>query len=213
MAYIRRIILQYIHTSVKNGVFPSPRLLTYLYHLCYNQNIERDLSRVRADSGILPYMKRLHTVIRDEKNRLREAVARRDYLASLTLSRPMPRQVHNFLVAYFTMAKGDKIKAVQIARPDVVSLDEQQKIAASLMRHKDVRQVLKTYAVRAADRVETLAETARSEKVRLDANLGILDRAGYAVPKEQHTNNTLIIQIPEAIARKNGIAPTVVGGE
>lgn len=111
------------------------------------------------------------------------------------------------------MAKGDKLKAVQITRPDVVSIEEQQKIAASLMRNRDVRDVLKTYAVKAVDRVEMLAETACSEKVRLDANLGILDRAGYAPPKEQHTSNTLIIQIPEAIARKNGIVPTAIAGE
>ncbi|MHB8674631.1 MAG: hypothetical protein ACYDAK_13270 [Candidatus Limnocylindrales bacterium] len=123
------------------------------------------------------------------------------------MHKPMPLQTRAFLYNLLTMTKGNPREAVQLMVPQV-SVEEADKIATRFMKSKDVRQVLKTYAARAVDRVELLAEGARSEKVRLDANIAILDRAGFAVPKEQHTSNTLVIQIPEAIARKNGIAAT-----
>ena len=124
------------------------------------------------------------------------------------MHKPMALHKSAFLHNLLVMTKGDPVKAVQVMTPSV-SIEEADRMARKLMKDKDVRQVLKSYAVRAVDRVELLAEGARSEKVRLDANIAILDRAGFAVPKEQHTNNTLIIQIPEAIARKNGIVEGV----
>ncbi len=86
-------------------------------------------------------------------------------------------------------------------------------IARRLLKDRDIRAVMKIYAIKSVQRVEDLAETASSEKVRLDANLAILDRAGFAVPKEQHTTNNLIIQIPEALAKKNRIQATPMHAE
>ena len=124
------------------------------------------------------------------------------------IHRPMNALAKRFVVDLTTMTEGDTIQAVQ-SQFKGVSLEQADKIAKKLLKMKDVRQALAHYAIGATHRLYLLSIEARSEKVKLDANLGILDRAGYTPPKEQHTHNTLVIQIPEAIARKNGITETI----
>jgi hypothetical protein len=51
--------------------------------------------------------------------------------------------------------------------------------AVRMMKRADVQQMLRDAAQGAAKRIEDLSIEAESEKVRLDANRDILDRAGY----------------------------------
>lgn len=65
---------------------------------------------------------------------------------------------------------------------------------SNLMALRSVKDKLQEYATRAVDRVEHLAEGARSEYVQLEANKDILDRAGFS-SKGQVADRTLIINI------------------
>lgn len=68
-------------------------------------------------------------------------------------------------------------------------------------------------ALRVTESLEPIVNSLirQAKKGNTRAAKELFDRAGYVIPKEQHnTMNNLIIQIPEVLARKNGIVATPV---
>lgn len=68
-------------------------------------------------------------------------------------------------------------------------------IASENIRKPNVRAQIESYAKRAAERVEALAESAKSEYVKLQANVDILDRAGLAPQEEKVQQQNIVIMI------------------
>lgn len=83
-------------------------------------------------------------------------------------------------------------------------------IGHRLLKDVNVKAELEKYAQRSVQRVERLADEARSEHVQLLANQDILDRAGYKAPSEGEGNRTLIINITGETASRYQLLPTIL---
>lgn len=68
-------------------------------------------------------------------------------------------------------------------------------MGAEVLAIPSVRAQIEGYAKRAAERVEALAESAKSEYVKLQANVDILDRAGLAPQEEKVQPQNIVIMI------------------
>jgi cytidylate kinase len=76
------------------------------------------------------------------------------------------------------MDKEGQTSAAAKTWPKITHASAQVK-ATRMMKREDVQRMLQNAAQGAADRIEKLSMYAESEKVQLDANRDILDRAGY----------------------------------
>lgn len=140
--------------------------------------------------------------------------SRKTYVAELgnvknPLVKPIEKDVALFIDEY--IRTGNATKSVQkLFAPE--SVYQTSSMVAKLLKNRDVRDVVKLYAHRAVHRVEDLAETARSEKVRLEANQDILNRAGILPPvAPPPPTQALVIVLPTAVAEKNNINATSHG--
>ena len=94
------------------------------------------------------------------------------------------------------------------AFPELVSNPEYASTKASrMMRQKKVRRMLEDESEGAVSRIAELSKKARNEKVKLDANRDLLDRAGFkAVDKVQtqslHVEARVDLSDPRAKALK-----------
>ena len=127
-------------------------------------------------------------------------------------------QKHDMLVEtvleYFNNG-GDMKKAIR-DKYFLIPVQNTDVFAKKLANNKDIKAIAKIYASRALHRVEFMAQTARSEKVRLDANITLLDRSPdtkISRDEKAGSNNVLVIQLAGVLAEKNGITagtPNVV---
>lgn len=74
-----------------------------------------------------------------------------------------------------------------------------------MLSNVKVQEYLAQIASNAVQRVEKLADGAKSEHVKLLANQDILDRAGFSPKKESEGNKTLIINITGETAARYGL--------
>jgi phage terminase small subunit len=77
--------------------------------------------------------------------------------------------------------------------PDVAGV-----IASENLGKPKVRELIDGYAARATTNIQTLAETAENESVRLNANKDQLDRAGYK-PVERTMSVSVEVEAPKEI--------------
>lgn len=68
-------------------------------------------------------------------------------------------------------------------------------VASENLTKPNVRALIESFSKRAAERVEALAEGAKSEYVKLQANQDILDRAGLAAVEEKVAPQNIMILI------------------
>ena len=138
---------------------------------------------------------------------------RENYLAKLgdvtkPKHRPIDNDVKKFIEEY--IKTGNATQSIMT----VYQMDTRAAAAQAvqkMLRNSDVRDVVKLYAHRAVHRIERLAEGARSEKVRLEANQDIMDRAGVLPPvAAPAAPQALVIVLPQAVADKNKISATPV---
>ena len=103
---------------------------------------------------------------------------------------------------------GNATQAVVEAKYKVANRDIAASLASENLRKPQVKasvyEMLEKYAPRSARRIEKLANGARSEYVKLEANRDILDRAGYKAV-EKFENTSVIIHLSPSIARKRNI--------
>lgn len=68
-------------------------------------------------------------------------------------------------------------------------------VGSEVLSTPNVRKLIESYAANAAKRVEALAESAKSEYVKLSANQDILDRAGLQPIEEKVAQQNIVIMI------------------
>ena len=96
-------------------------------------------------------------------------------------------------------------KAVMKAFPHITNLNTANIKGGRMMRQEKIREMLDDASEGAVTRVVSLSKHARNEKVKLDANKDILDRAGYKavdVSKSINLDIKMDISDPKAKAIK-----------
>lgn len=100
---------------------------------------------------------------------------------------------------------GNATKAVQALGRKHKSRAVAGQTGYRMLKNVDVQKYLAKIAGNAVQRVESLADKAKSEHVKLLANQDILDRAGFSPKKESEGNKTLIINITGETAARYGL--------
>lgn len=108
------------------------------------------------------------------------------------MSRSATIKQRKFAAEYVKTGNGRK---AALAVYDTKSDNTAGALASENLTKPNVRALIESYAKRAAERVEALAEGAKSEYVKLQANVDILDRAGLAPIEEKMAPQNIVIMI------------------
>ncbi len=90
---------------------------------------------------------------------------------------------------------------------NVKNLRTATSVASEVLAKPDVRAIIDSYAAKSAERIEQLADGARSEYVKLEANKDILDRAGYKAI-ERTENISIHVELSGTLASKRKLEIT-----
>lgn len=110
------------------------------------------------------------------------------------MARTATKKQRGFAKSYVETGNGSKSA---LAHYDTKDPDVAKVIASENLTKPNVRDLIEGYARKATKNIQTLAENAEKEEVRLKANIDQLDRAGYK-PTEKTVNiNVEVEALPE----------------
>ena len=110
------------------------------------------------------------------------------------MARTATKKQRKFAKEYVESGNGlqSALKVYDTKSPNVAA-----NIASENLTKPNVRELIDGYAAKAIQGIQTLAETAENESVRLKANIDQLDRAGYAAITKNLNMNVEVEALPE----------------